>query len=262
MKIKDVVVPTYTPSSQGTVERVVRTIKEGIDTTLIDYEESVVNIDWPMLLDACLFNANTVERFNGYSRFEVMLGRKPISPLTAMFGENVELLQNEDIDEFVGQFKFKLKEIHDYWASKSFELKHKVADGVCKGHFDLFEINDVCVRVAYVSGRRLVLGKVQVIAKLADNTYEVTSESGNSIVHGYQLIKVPEHPDRTDIVVVPPAERYYEIESIIRYEPNKGYLVRWKNFDSAHDSWQLPRDMPAAFRKEMRIARGRARVRV
>ena len=72
--IRDEPVPTYSPTTQGAVERAYRTIKEGFDTIILAQEGDEAPIDWPSLVNACIFTANANERFAGVSPFEVMLG--------------------------------------------------------------------------------------------------------------------------------------------------------------------------------------------
>jgi hypothetical protein len=50
-------------------------------------------------------------------------------------------------------------------------------------------------------------------------------------------------------------EETYEIERILSYDPSKGYLVVWKGFPESESSWQIARQMPPAFKEEMRSIR-------
>jgi hypothetical protein len=257
--IKEVMVPTYSPSTQGMVERAVRTIKEGIQTSLIGYDNHEVPIDWPVLIDACVFNANSVERFGNISPFEVMLGRKPRSPWDGMFGTDTDFIRNGTQSEYVSQMRIHLKDIYDFWASKSLEIKNKVADQSCNGEFDLFKQDDNCLRVAYINGRRSILGQVKVIRSIGTNSYTVTDGTKEEIVQGYQLILIPKHPDRIELNVPIKRDELFEIESVVDYDPVKGYLVQWVGFGRDYDSWQFARDMPTSFRKDMKRVREQRR---
>ena len=265
--IRDEVVPTYSPQTQGSVERAIRTLKEGIETVILQNQDSI--IDWPLLLKAVVFNANSIERYGGISPFEVMLGRKPVDPLTAAFGiVDTRLDSSSSQEEYVLKLKEKLKDIHDYWMSKSSEIRNRVSDIECDGMDDLLQANDLCIRVAYNGGRRVVLGIVRVVSKVIDssNSYNVISvENGKSErVHGYQLMKVLPHPNRRELSIEnvltrpfdPDSNEYFIIEKIIEYDPARGYLVNWSNYPEEDNSWQKPSDMPSsAFRKEMKRAR-------
>ena len=52
-------------------------------------------------------------------------------------------------------------------------------------------------------------------------------------------------------------EKVYLIEKIIKYEPGHGYFVHWQGYPKSERSWQLERDMPPGFAKEMKRARDR-----
>jgi hypothetical protein len=52
-------------------------------------------------------------------------------------------------------------------------------------------------------------------------------------------------------------EQVYLIEKIIKYEPGYGYFVHWQGYPKSDRSWQLERDMPPGFAKEMKRARDR-----
>jgi hypothetical protein len=76
------------------------------------------------------------------------------------------------------------------------------------------------------------------------------------------LIRIFDHPNR-QFRPVPTVENlngeYYVIEKILSYDPKKGYLVKWKEFPDSANSWQLSKDMPPSFRKQMEVARKRYR---
>ena len=152
--------------------------------------------------------------------------------------------------------------------SKSSEIRNRVSDIECDGMDDLLQANDLCIRVAYNGGRRVVLGIVRVVSKVIDssNSYNVISvENGKSDrVHGYQLMKVLPHPHRREPSIEtvhtrpfdPDSNEYFIVERIIEYDPARGYLVKWSSYPEEDNSWQKPSDMPSsAFRKEMKRAR-------
>ena len=261
MGIQDEVSPSYSPPSQGAVERVVRVLKEGIEVTIEASMNSESVIDWPTLVKACIFNSNSVERFGGISPFEVLFGRKPIDPFMATFGSDPDRIRSDLVsyDEYVDRLKEKILTIRDYWSSKSMEIKNRASDRECSGMFDNLEPNDLCVRVSYISGRRMTHGTVRINSKIGSNTYRVIDENGNLIkCHGYQLLKIFDHPHRQvatsttrpNLHDVDPDD-YYIIEKVLDFDPQRGYLVKWANFPSSSNSWQKATDMPAAFRKEM-----------
>jgi hypothetical protein len=247
------------------VERVVGVIKQGIEVTISACDDADSIIDWPSLIKACVFNSNCIERHGGISPFEVMLGRKPVDPFMSTFGFVESRTDSGSYDEYVIKLKDKLKVIHDYWSSKSMEVKNRAADLECSGHFDCLEPHDLCVRVSYISGRRMNHGTVRVNAKIGTNTYSVYDENGNLITcHGYQLIKIFDHPNRhtyqsTTMTNTHDADdgEYFEIEKILDFDPEKGYLVKWKDYPPSFNSWQKASDMPIVFRKEMAKIRRR-----
>lgn len=51
------------------------------------------------------------------------------------------------------------------------------------------------------------------------------------------------------------AEPVYIIDKVIRYEPSKGYLVKWSGFGDKYNSWQKPRDMPVALHPDMKAVK-------
>ncbi len=247
------------------MERVVGVIKQGIEVTISACDDADSIIDWPSLIKACVFNSNCIERHGGISPFEVMLGRKPVDPFMSTFGFVESRTDSGSYDEYVIKLKDKLKVIHDYWSSKSMEVKNRAADLECSGHFDCLEPHDLCVRVSYISGRRMNHGTVRVNAKIGTNTYSVYDENGNLITcHGYQLIKIFDHPNRhtyqsTTMTNTHDADdgEYFEIEKILDFDPEKGYLVKWKDYPPSFNSWQKASDMPIVFRKEMAKIRRR-----
>jgi len=250
--IRQEISPSYSPSTQGAVERVVGVIKEGIEITISGSDDKESVVDWPTLVKACIFNSNSVERHGGVSPFEVMLGRKPVDPFMATFGAVPERIDSPDYGEYVAKLKEKLSVIHDYWSSKSMEVKNRAADLECLGIFDGLEPNDLCVRVTYISGRRMIHGTVRVVSKIGSNTYEVYDESGNLIIcHGYQLIKVFDHPNRVTKTSTTSTlandvdnNEYFVIEKILDYDPKRGYLVKWRDYSENFNSWQRAVDMP------------------
>ena len=262
--IKDEPVPTYSPTTQGAVERAVRTLKEGIETCLLAQADDAAPIDWPTLIKACVFTANATERYAGVSPFEVMLGRKPADPMTATFGVIETRSDVADIDEYTTKLKDRLLDIQDYWKSKSMETKFRTADREC-GHTTPLDHGDRCVRVSYISGRRLVHGCVRILEKIGTNTYKVLNDDNDQteLCHGYQLIKIPDHPDRAgnDAAADPTNDQddheYFEIEKIREYQPQQGYLVKWVGYPESDNSWQKAADMPTSFRKQMASARKR-----
>jgi hypothetical protein len=50
---------------------------------------------------------------------------------------------------------------------------------------------------------------------------------------------------------------YFTIEKILRYDPLRGYFVKWLGFPDQESSWQRASDMPPSFRKQMAQARTR-----
>jgi hypothetical protein len=244
------------PTTQGAVERTVRTIKEGIDAIILAQEGDEAPIDWPSLVNACIFTANANERFAGVTPFEDMLGRKPVDPFRAAFGL-VERNDARDSDEYTKKLQVRLEEIHAFWKSKSHEIKCRAADQEL-GSTEELEPDDLCVRISYISGRRIVRGTVKVLEKIGSNTYRIIRDDGaTELCHGYQLIKVRYHPDRrhphplNGNIGDRDESEYFEIEKFLDYDPIRGYLVKWKDYDHAHNSWQRPSDMPHAFRKQM-----------
>jgi hypothetical protein len=43
----------------------------------------------------------------------------------------------------------------------------------------------------------------------------------------------------------------YVIEQVLRYDPRRGYFVKWKGYHESENSWQLPQDMPSGVVGEM-----------
>ena len=179
----------------------------------------------------------------------------------ATFGSDPDRIRSDLVsyDEYVDRLKEKILTIRDYWSSKSMEIKNRASDRECSGMFDNLEPNDLCVRVSYISGRRMTHGTVRINSKIGSNTYRVIDENGNLIkCHGYQLLKIFDHPHRQvatsttrpNLHDVDPDD-YYIIEKVLDFDPQRGYLVKWANFPSSSNSWQKATDMPAAFRKEM-----------
>jgi hypothetical protein len=50
---------------------------------------------------------------------------------------------------------------------------------------------------------------------------------------------------------------YYIIDKIVKYEPKRGYYVKWEGYGDAHNTWQSPDSMPVVMKEEMRAARDR-----
>lgn len=260
--IRTDVAPTYSPTTQGSVERAVRTIKEGIEICLdANNADDEAPIDWPTLVKACIFNSNSIERHGGVSPFEVMLGRKPTDPFLSTFGA-VEMVPAASHVEYVRKLRQHLATIHAYWSSKSMEIKNRAADNDCSGFFDELEPDDLCVRVSYISGRRMTHGTVTILSKIGTNTYLIRTNSGETVrCHGYQLLKVLKHPNRSSTTTTnilthdADGNEYFEIEKILRYDPRQGYFVKWLNYSDEHNSWQRASDMPPSFRRQMASAR-------
>ena len=257
MNIHDEVVPSYSPSTQGSVERAVRTLKEAFTTSLHYNDQQVNPIDWPTLIYASVFNSNCLERLGGLSPFELWCGRKPQDPLSVCFGlcslNDSSIVDNDD---YISCLRTNIQIIHDYWASKSMELKHKAVDNTCDGLSTQLSIGDRCVRISYVNGRRSVLGQVIVVSKHGSGSFMVRSIEGGApfLVHGFQLIKVFDHPERIRVELRDTDPRpYYNITAVLDYDPKQGYLVSWEGYDEP--SWQRPGDMPPRFRKRMAALR-------
>ena len=49
----------------------------------------------------------------------------------------------------------------------------------------------------------------------------------------------------------------YIIDKIIKYEPKRGYYVKWKGYGDGDNTWQSPDSMPVDMREEMKAARDR-----
>jgi hypothetical protein len=232
--IKTELSPSYSPTSQGVVERAISLAANEADG------EST--IDWPTLLKACIFNANAIERHGGVSPFEIMLGRKPVDPFLSTFGSTDRIFA-ESYDEYIVKLRQHLQIIHDYWTSKSMEVKNRAADSDCS-FFEPLNQGDLCVRVSYISGRRMTHGTVRIISKIGTNTFLAKTATGETLkVHGYQLIKIFDHPDRIENFAstqrmndVDEGE-YFVIEKVIEYDPSKGYLVKWDGYPHSASSW-------------------------
>jgi hypothetical protein len=261
LNISDDISPTYCPVTQGVVERLVRTIKEGISSCL--YHSDVPNpIDWPLILKACLFNSNSLPRSHGFSPFELLFGRPPVDPLQAcLHMRDYDVDTSDDRTDYLASLQERISVIHEYWQSKSMELKNGIADQQCDGVYAPLQSGDRCLRIAYINGHRQDLGQVIIIEPSGTNSYVVETANGeHTLVHGYQLIKIFEHPfrDTTPSLVSEQIEpEYFQVAKVLQYDPSKGYLVSWDGYDSSHDSWQKPSDMPSGCRHAMSKARQR-----
>jgi hypothetical protein len=261
-------VPTYSPTSQGAVERQVRILKEGIQLLCNDSIDS--HVSWTTYLKAIQWNANTTIRYHAHSPFQLMFGRDPVDPLRANYGVVASRsLQFEDYDVYIADLKSKLQTIHSYWLSKSQEIKTTTIDRQCPPSSITVKPDDVCFRISIVSGRRVFLGKVRVLRQCGSNTFACLDENNAEILaHGYQLIPIPPHEHRSMIqldtpvsdlsVQTPttsPDRTFYTIDKVIAYHPNRGYLVSWVDFDDSYNSWQRAMDMPPGCKAAMRRAR-------
>ena len=259
--IKDLTVPTYSPSTQGSVERAVRTLKEGIETIILSQADDNAPIDWVTLIRASTFSSNSLPRFGNLSPFEVMLGRTPADPLLSNFGVVKDRSDSVDHNEYVSKMKTHLNEIQTYWSSKMMEVRNISADRDCNGLGEILNKNDLCARVCYISGRRHCFGKFIVLDRLKNNLYSILHCDSGKIenAHGYQLLKIQHHPDRPTFRLTPDSDSndYFIIERVLSYDPHSGYEVKWIGFDEP--TFQRPADMPTAFRRQMAAARDRYR---
>jgi hypothetical protein len=259
-------VPTYSPASSGSAEAAVKRIKQAI---AIFSHEAGTNVDWTTLIKGVTFCANATPKYNsGICAFEIMLGRVPTEPLSVLYGappERTQSLSSEE--EYVTELKTKLQKISIYWRSKVMEERNKAADASIDDQYICLKPGDICIRVAYISGRRRVLGRVKILKKVEGSTslFNILSYASNKqeLAHGYQLIKEVAHPDRQYPAPATPVdyESFYPIERVLEYHPTKGYLVHWRGYPASERSWQRPADMPEDFtiREEMKIARERYR---
>ena len=174
----------------------------------------------------------------------------------ATFGTDLTREDADSYDEYVSGLVEKLSIIHNYWAAKSLEIKNKAADAEIDS-FTKLELNDLCVRVSYIGGRRMVHGTVRIQSEIGSNTFLVRDEHGKLFkCHGYQLLKVFEHPFRPNAITTIRSidlyhDEYYVIEKILDYNPERSYLVQWQGYPSSYNSWQRSSDTPSAFRNEM-----------
>ncbi len=83
-------------------------------------------------------------------------------------------------------------------------------------------------------------------------------ERSGSMPSPRSVVEVP-------IISKPPAElqkreaeaEFGIIENVLKYVPNKGYLVSWVGCNEASNSWQKPKDMPPACSVDMAKARNK-----
>lgn len=100
------------------------------------------------------------------------------------------------------------------------------------------------------------MGQVIIVSKHGSASVLVRSIEGGTpfLVHGFQLINVFDHPERTRVELRDTDKRpYYNIAAVLDYDPEHGYLVSWEGYDEP--SWQRPGDMPPQFRKKMAALR-------
>ena len=127
---------------------------------------------------------------------------------------------------------------------------------------------DDCIRVAYISGRRNILGQVEIVAPVQNSSSTFRVRQLNypgriELAHGYQLIKLNQHPDRNYVnsshPISPDYDSYYLIGSVLEYCPSRGYFVDWVGYPASERSWQRPNDMPhdPVIREQMKAARER-----
>ena len=263
LNLKNIQVPSYSPSTSGAAEAAVKRLKTAI--ACFAEQNDGVEIEWTVLLKGITYCANATDRYGtNYSPFEVMLGRPPVEPLSIVIGGSRERLQNfESEGEYVENLMLKLSEISAYWSSKTMEAKNKASDLLAEWHSEL-KPGDNCVRISYVSGRRKVLGRVKILRKVegSSDLYEVYSVATQKpeLAHGYQLIQEVFHPDRRAPapVIEEDQEPLYIISKVLEYHPRRGYFVHWKGCPVSQRTWQLAKDMPRgniSLDREMRKAR-------
>ena len=228
--------PTYSPMSQGTVERLVRTMKTAISAFAESHAISGSDVSWTMTLRGIQWSQNSSKHACGVSGFQLMLGREPRDLLNAAFTEiHVDAPQSDDHNEYMAQLGKRLEEIRSYWTSRSNEMKCVQADN----RADCVAVNSdlltgqLCFRISYVSHQRTVHGKVVVVSKCGTNSYQVRdhgvgSDSTPYLCHGYQLIPIlgresinfgPDGPTRAQQSDVAHGERLREVRSVLRTTP-------------------------------------------
>ena len=203
LKIRDIDSPAYCPMTQGVVERRVQDLKRCIEKFTNDSDS---DIDWSDIVRLCVWSCNTTERFQNLSPFEVLFGRPPYSPLGVSLGgyslNHEGLLEGETICQYAQRLKSYMSEIREYWFSKVMEARSRSNDHASLTHLpspDL-RIGDKCLRVKYFNGRREVAEVVLIIDK-RDSLFVCQQTHGNQVLcNGYQLIKLNERNDPTEIL--------------------------------------------------------------
>ena len=190
--IRDISSPTYSPMSQGSVERMVRTMKEAINACCYDDE----TLPWHLVLKAVVWTSNSVPRYGtDLSPFTIMIGRQPVDPM----GSRFEIIDDgADVDEYVTKLRSALVNIQSYWASKIMEIRNSASDSAALLQPDvLLDVGDKCARFTYIHGRRQLLETCRIVSRESRSTYKICGTDGNPrLCHGYQLVRIDTSADR------------------------------------------------------------------
>jgi len=248
LRMGDETIPTYSPTTSGSAESAVKRVKQAINI----FCRRNNDFDWTTILRAIVFCSNSSPRYGTpFTPFQIMLGREPTDPLMAMYGSVVvrEEFTSSSHQEYVDKLITKMAEIKEYWASKLMEVHNMASDVLVSRVKNVLRIGTICTRISYISGRRHILGTVEIQDVLSNSIYLVRNlDNDNSErAHAYQLIPHLVHPERDPVIpqATPDYDSYYIVEKVLRYDRRRNrYLVHWQGYPDSEDSWVSAVNMP------------------
>ncbi len=257
--IRDLNTPSYSPNIQGVVERRVGDIKHTIERFALDPS---ITIDLRSLLHRIVWSINCSPlygSYNGLTPFELMLGRLPHHPLaTALMGNSLDDGQRADEADsspYLARLKQHLDSIHAYWTAKLSEARSRAVDHASESA-RTFAVGESVIRVLYRQGRRELLHvDARILRRLGSNLYEYQYGGQVFIAPAHQLCLLKHREPDAPVSDPDTVDEWYPVESLVDYDPNRGYLVQWAGYSARERTWQLAGDLPPALYPEMQSRR-------
>ncbi|KAB2836622.1 MAG: DDE-type integrase/transposase/recombinase [Caedimonadaceae bacterium] len=253
----------YHPQADGQTERTNRTLEDFLRHFVNSY-----HTDWDEQLPLAQFSYNnSVSVSTGYTPFQIVHGVSPTTPIDLFERKPDEQLPEVVVTEaYINRCKDVVNcAVDNIKKAQAIQAKYYDAthrdDKFKQG--DLVLLSTENLKFKNVSGSQKFnmrfVGPYKVLSKTSDVNYRLQLPDDWKIHNVFHVSKLRRYTESDDELfpnrLLRPApdliqgELEWEVEAVLDDKmvgKTKKYLVRWKGYDAAHDTWQTASDLKHA----------------